>query len=73
MTESELQELKDDMRQQMKEEIYEEQQMRIDIDYAYERLGIDDIYQAIKDLANSLTDYEHDVSIQDIIDRLEEI
>ena len=73
MTNEELQELKDDMRQQMKEEIYEEQQMRIDIDYAYEKLGLDDIYTSIKELSYQLADYGYDVSIQEIIDRLEEI
>ena len=73
MTESELQELKDDMRKDIMEEVYEEQQMRIDIDYAYEKLGLDDIYTSIKELSYQLADYGYDVSIQEIIDMLEEM
>ena len=72
MTNEDIQELKDDMRKEMMEEVYEEQQMRIDIDYAYEKLGLDDIYTSIKELSYQLADYGYDVSIQEIIDRLEE-
>ena len=44
MTNDELQELKDDMRRELMEEVYEEQRIRIDLDYAYEKLGIYDVY-----------------------------
>lgn len=66
-------EMKADAYNEAKQEAMEEYKMREDLDHAYEKLGINDIYQAITDLANKLADYEHDISIQDIIDRLEEI
>ena len=73
MTNEELQELKDDIRREIMEEVYEEQRIRIDLDYAYEKLGLDDVYDAVTDLANRMADYDHDVSASDVLDKLEEI
>ena len=72
MTEQEL-EFKRDMEEEMKQDAYEEEQTRLDLDYAMDRLGIADIHKQCEELANKLVTYGHDVSIADVIEYLEEI
>ena len=73
MTSEEIQELREEMRQEMKEEMYEEMRIRTDIDYAYEKLGIDELHEALQEFANRMCDYGYDIDIYDVMNRLEEI
>ena len=68
MTEQEM-----DMIEEMRQDAYEEERMRKDLDYAKEKLGIADIHSECEKLANELSNYGHDVSTADVIEYLEEI
>ena len=73
MTDEEfMREMKEDMRQEWLQEMYEEQRIHRDEEYAYEKLGIDDIYQAIYDLSLNMQEYGYDSSVYEILDRLRE-
>lgn len=68
-----IKEIKEDLRREAFEDAMHERLMRKDLDYALEYLGIVDIYDDIEVLVKNLSKYEHDLSVQDILEKLGEI
>ena len=66
-------ELKQDAYDEAKQEAIEEYEIRNDLEYALEKLGLYDIKQDISDLANTLEDYGYCTSYDELIDMLKEI
>ena len=66
-------ELKQDAYDEAKQEAIEEYEIRTDLEYALEKLGIHDVYQEIVDLRNRLNEYGHELSTDEVIDMLKEI
>ena len=71
MTEQE--EFKRDMIEEMRQDSHHEMMLRRDIDYAYDRLGIEDINIAIHALITQMHELGYDLEYKDILDRLEEL
>ena len=66
-------ELKQDAYDEAKQEAIEEHEIRNDLEYALDKLGIYDVHQEIVDLRNSLNEYGHEFSTDEVIDMLKEI
>ena len=71
MTEQE--EFKRDMEEEMRQDAYEESMLRRDIDYAYDKLGLEDINIAIHALISQMYELGYDLEYKDVLDRLEEL
>ena len=66
-------ELKQDAYDEAKQEAIEEHEIRNDLDYALDKLGMHDVHQEIVDLRNRLNEYGHEFSTDEVIDMLKEI
>ena len=72
MTNDEKQEILEDMRQEWKQELYEEQQLRIDEDYALDKFEfeIDTAFILLQDVCDKLDEYGWEWTPAKLIDRL---
>ena len=66
-------ELKQDAYDEAKQEAIEEYELRTDLEYALNKLGLYDVHQEIVDLKNRLNEYGHELSTDEVIDMLKEI
>ena len=74
MTNQELEEVcQEDFREQLKMDAYEEQQLRTDIDYAYNILDIESINIAIHKLITDMENLGYDLEYSDVLKYLEEL
>jgi hypothetical protein len=70
MTEKELCELKEDMRQEMKEDSRHEQLMYSNKEYAIKYYGdeISDLVEKLRKISNKLYEYGHIISTEELVD-----
>ena len=74
MTKEELNEVcQEDFREGLKQDAYEEQQLRTDIDYAYNVLDIESINIAIHKMITDMDELGYDLSYKDVLKYLEEL
>ena len=64
---------KEDFREQLKMDCYEEQQLRSNIDYAYNVLDIESINIAIHKLITDMDELGYDLEYSDVLKYLEEL
>ena len=74
MTNQELEEVcQEDFREQLRMDAYEEQQLRTDIDYAYNILDIESINISIHKLITDMENLGYDLEYKDILEYLKEL
>ena len=74
MTNEELEEVcKEDFREQLKMDAYEEQLLRSDIDYAYEKMGLEDISISVHKLIADMESLGYYLEYSDVLDYLKEL
>ena len=66
-------ELKQDAYDEAKQEAIEEYEIRNDLEYALEKLGLYDVYSDVIALRNKLNEYGYELSTDEVIDILKEI
>ena len=74
MTNEKLEEVcQEDFREQLKMDAYEDEQLRNDIDYAYNVLDIESINIAIHKLMTDMDELGYDLEYSDVLKYLEEL
>ena len=74
MTDEEIEEVfQEDVREQLRMDAHEEEQLRTDIDHAYRVLGIDSIDMGIVKLITGMKELDYDISYKDVLTYLEEL
>ena len=66
-------ELRMDAHDEARQEALEEYEIRHNLEYALEKLGIYDVHQEIVLLRNRLNEYGYELSTDEVIDMLKEI
>ena len=66
-------ELRMDAHDESRQEALEEYEIRHNLEYALDKLGIYDVHQEIVDLRDRLNEYGHEFSTDEVIDMLKEI
>ena len=66
-------ELRMDAYDESRQEALEEYEIRHNLEYALDKLGIYDVHQEIVDLRDRLNEYGHEFSTDEVIDMLKEI
>ena len=74
MSNGELNEVcREDFREQLKMDAYEEQLLRSDIDYAYEKMGLEDINISVHKLIADMESLGYYLEYSDVLEYLKEL
>ena len=64
---------REDFEEGLRQDAHHEMMLRRDIDYAYDKLGLEDINIAIHELITKMYELDYDIEYRDVLDRLEEL